>query len=142
MPKKRKQRKKRQPQYAVVRVPMGTTLRGDGLFGDIWGGIKKGANASYGFAKKTKIISSVLSQMKDPRAKAAAGVFRAVGLGKKPKTRRRGRPCKSRGKGLTTTGGGRKKKKVGRPKKRAVKRGRGLKISGSGKRGAKKTSFP
>jgi hypothetical protein len=65
-------------------------MQGEGIFGDIWSGIKKGFN----YVKDNKLLSKGLALIPDSRAQTLARGASAVGLGK------RRRPRKMKGMGI------------------------------------------
>lgn len=123
---------------------------GTGFFGSLWKGVKTVASPLYGLARKTKLVSKLLKNSSNPKAKTAGEILGAIGLG-----RRRIMYQRRIGSGLTPSGGGKyrgRPRKVGRPTKTRTKKhvnprtarkktGSGLRLAGSGKI-TKKTVFP
>ncbi len=60
-------------------------MQGDGFFGDLWKGIKRG----FKFAKDNKLISKGLSLIPHAGAQGASKIASAVGLGKRRRVTRR-----------------------------------------------------
>jgi hypothetical protein len=63
----------------VKRYNRKVNIRGAGFFGDLWNGVKSGAN----WIKDNHILSTVGSLIPDARAQAGAKVLGSFGLGRK-----------------------------------------------------------
>jgi len=76
------------PKRRKVPVLLVHPQSGQGIFGDIWRGVKTVGNGVYKFAKKVPIVSTGLALTGNPAAAAGA---RMIGLGKRRKQRGAGK---------------------------------------------------
>ena len=71
------------PKRRLTKKVMLYDQHGNGFFGDLWDGVKKGVGAIVPFVKDNKLISRGLSMFPNPAAQTGAKVAGMFGLGKK-----------------------------------------------------------